>query len=293
MHHSYKHIYQRNVFTDTCFSVFIFRMMRFPHLPLFLSGVFALRLVSVDPHMPIEITRLRKPQKAKFTLIRFFSTVYSQVFGQGRTVGKRFFAQTTPVWPIPRMGAHVSGDRRTLREAPVTDWTAERLLAGVRPDMRSKIGSLGERLATRAAFVRLFTRMRAKVSLKRRRSGVRLTTDATQVGLQQTLVSRVVSRQMGYSIGHTSHPDNHSSSPCAGDRHGSSGCGYHRHFVGEEPRSLAQPAHVSVVVVLVDQVMVGMSDGTVTRRIFKRVGCRRGFMVIHATRVCTHAAPQI
>lgn len=62
-------------------------------------------------HVPIQIATLREPQQTQFTLIRFLTTMYPQMFCQRATIGKGFLAESTAVGSFPGMGSHVRGDR--------------------------------------------------------------------------------------------------------------------------------------------------------------------------------------
>ena len=49
-----------------------------------------------------------------------------------------------PVWPVPTVGPHVSGDGAGLGELPVADVAPERFLPRVGPAVGSQVGRLAE-----------------------------------------------------------------------------------------------------------------------------------------------------
>ena len=47
-----------------------------------------------------------------------------------------------PVWPVPTVGPHVSGDAARLGEGSIADAAVERLFTGVGAAMSSQVGRL-------------------------------------------------------------------------------------------------------------------------------------------------------
>lgn len=77
------------------------------------------------------------------------------------------------------MRSHVGSHGRRLREPAPADGTAERLFAGVRPNVRRQIGGLAEGLVTVLAAVRFFAGVRPQMGFQRAGSGVRFAADST------------------------------------------------------------------------------------------------------------------
>lgn len=96
------------------------------------------------------------------------------------------------------MRSHVRRYAAALREAPITDRTTERFLAGMRAHVCRQIGGLREALIAVRTAIRPFARMRAQMRFQRARSGVRFAAQPTQirfrVGRQAVAVVAVAGR---------------------------------------------------------------------------------------------------
>ena len=54
----------------------------------------------MDPHVPIEVARLREAEQAKFALVGLLTRMNPHVLGECRRVGKGLFAHPATVGPF-------------------------------------------------------------------------------------------------------------------------------------------------------------------------------------------------
>ena len=92
-----------------------------------------LKVISMSPHVPVEISRLGETCFTYFTLVGLFTSVRSVVLGERGAVCKSLSTHVTFVGAFTRVRAHVRGDGGALREAAITYGTFERLFSAVRP----------------------------------------------------------------------------------------------------------------------------------------------------------------
>ena len=57
----------------------------------------------MDPHVPVEIARLREAEQAEFALVGLLAAVDPHVFGQRRRIREGLLAHAAPIWTFTRM----------------------------------------------------------------------------------------------------------------------------------------------------------------------------------------------
>ena len=68
----------------------------------------------MNAQMSRQVARLRKPEVALWTLVRFVASVNAKVFGQRGTVGELLVAELARIWLLTAVRAHVGGHTGAL-----------------------------------------------------------------------------------------------------------------------------------------------------------------------------------
>lgn len=65
---------------------------------------------AVNPHVPVQVSGLGKPEHAEFALVRLLSRVYPEVFGESRRVRESLLAESATVRSLSGVRPNVGGD---------------------------------------------------------------------------------------------------------------------------------------------------------------------------------------